>query len=231
MIIKFIKQRSAFSLLEILITVTLLVILAIAFLVILNPIAQINKGQDSKRKHELAQLNKEFEDFYNDKNCYPKPAEVCYNAGAGTTCNICGSETTSPSFSPYLSRLPCDPRQPLKKYLYQVDSTTCPTWYRIYTTLSYQSDPIIVSVGCQYGCGLPPSYNYNYGVSSPNTGLQTNTNFCSRAIGLYINPFCNICGGVGDGLPPAPYEKCKISHPGETYFTDPSSCTTICIKD
>lgn len=222
MIIKIMKSRFAFTLMEIMIVVTLLVTLAIALLITLNSWGQINKGHDSKRKQELTQLSKALEDYYNDKQCYPTPAKICYNATGGTTCNICGNETTSPPFSPYLSRLPCDPRQPVKRYLYQVDNASCPTWYRIYTTLSNQSDPIISTVGCISGCGLSPNFSYNYGVTSPNIGLETNNILCSLTTLLYINPFCNICGT---------YSQCKISFPSETYYIDANSCMVACTKD
>lgn len=216
------KQRPAFTLMEILIVISLLVIIAIAFLILLNPMTQINKGYDAKRKQELTQLSKVFEDYYNDKQCYPKPSEVCYNSLSSTTCNICGNEPLSPSFAPYLSSLPCDPNHPTKNYFYQVDSASCPAWYRIYNTLSDSADRAITEVGCQNGCGPSPDFKYNYGVSSPNIGLETNSNLCSLAAHVYINPFCNICGT---------YNECKISHPNEIYYTDPASCKVTCIKD
>jgi type II secretory pathway pseudopilin PulG len=215
-------MKKAFTLIELLVVISLLVIIAIVVLIALNPWGQINKSNDSKRKHELTQLSKVFEDYYNDKNCYPKPNEVCYNSSGSTTCNICGSESTSPSFSPYLSHLPCDPQQPNKKYLYQVDSTSCPTWYRIYGTLSNATDPAITEVGCQSGCGTSPNFIYNYGVSSPNIGLEINNNLCSLASKLYINPNCNICGD---------YSTCKKDFPNQVYYTDPGSCIKTCIKD
>src|SRR3989338_2225417 len=155
-------MKKGFSLLEILITVTLLIILSIALLVSLNPWTQINKGWDSKRKSELTQLNKVFEDYYNDKQCYPVSSKVCYNATSDPTCNICGNQSTSPSFSPYLSRLPCDPQQPTKKYLYQTDGSSCSNWYIIYTSLSNTADPVIAEVGCQNGCGPTGNVNFNY---------------------------------------------------------------------
>jgi len=163
-------------------------------------LTQINKGQDGKRKHELTQLNKVFEDYYNDKQCYPKPGEVCYNTISPTTCNICGNESAPPNFSnfsPYLSRLPCDPRQPTKKYLYQIDNdnSSCPTWYRIYTALANQSDPVVASVGCSSGCGPSPDFSYNYGVSSPNIGLETSLTACltSGSCGDYCSSSGKSC--------------------------------------
>lgn len=226
---------------ELLIVVALLVLLATALLVSLNPWSQINKGQDSKRKSELTQLNKVFEDYYNDKNCYPKPINVCYpgtdngNPVDKNPCYICGSQLNSPVL-PYLSSLPCDPKQPTKKYLYQVNNETCPSWYRIYSELSYSSDPIISQIGCSSGCG--PGGSYNYGVSSPNIDLEstqlipTNTpsptpttdyvGNCSSFSTLFANPNCNACGD---------YASCKATNPGETYYTDVSTCVIACFSD
>ncbi len=144
-----------------------------------NPKRQIEKSWDGKRKKELDTLSKVFEEYYNDKNCYPKPSEVCL-PGSETTlssgnivCKICGG-----SLDPYLSRLPCDPQHPSKDYLYEVDSSTCPSFYRIYAKLSNESDPSINEVGCSSGCA-PEGYSeisgfseaFNYGKTSPNTSL------------------------------------------------------------
>lgn len=159
---------------ELLIVVTLLVILATALLVSLNPFGQINKGRDSKRKSELSSLGKVLEDWYNDKNCYPKAQEICYDtADSNNSCHICGTEPQSPSFSPYLSRLPCDPLHPAKKYLYQTDGGSCPGWYIVYTSLSNNKDPVIAQVGCQNGCGPTDNTIFNYFVSSSNITLES----------------------------------------------------------
>lgn len=157
---------------EILIVTALLIALSTALLIALNPWSLINKGQDSKRKNALSSLRKVLEDYYNDKQCYPPPSQICYNDSGGTTCNICGTAFPIKSLSPYLSVLPCDSGQSVKQYFYQVDSTICPTWYRIYTVLANTADPVIVEVGCQNGCGPSPNFSYNYGVGSPNIGLE-----------------------------------------------------------
>jgi len=162
-----------FTLMEILIVVSLLVLLAAAFLLLINPFSQINKSQDSKRKSELSSFNKVLEDWYNDKNCYPKVEEVCYDsADSNNSCHICGTESTSPSFSPYLSKLPCDPLHPSKRYLYQTDGSSCPGWYIAYTNLSNDKDLAITEIGCQNGCGPIGNLNYNYFVSSSNIILE-----------------------------------------------------------
>jgi len=171
-----IRVNPCFTLMELLIIVAMLTLVATVVLVFLNPKKQLEKVWDGKRKHELSQLKKVLEDWYNDKQCYPKPSEICYDASdIKTTCHICGRSPQSPSFSPYLSSLPCDPQSPTKEYLYQVDDVDCPRLYRIYTTLSNSSDPAIAEVGCSQNCGPGDvtGYIYNYAVTSPNTAPES----------------------------------------------------------
>lgn len=160
-------MKKSFSLLEILIVIGVLVLLLVASTLFFNPKTQVDKANDGKRKEELSSLKKVFEDWYNDKGCYPLPPQICYDGALqrpdGTyVCHICGNQSTSPSLSPYLSQLPCDPRQPVKKYLYQVDSLTCPSLYRTYTSLSVDPKEYCVTDN-------PVETEYNWGVSSSNT--------------------------------------------------------------
>lgn len=214
-------MKKSFTLMEIMIVVAILIALTTALLFSLNPWGQINKSQDSKRKRELSELNKAFEDFYNDKGCYPKPDEVCYPPNGATTCNICGNESASPSFAPYLSNLPCDPQHLKKEYRYQVDNITCPSSYKIFTKLSNTLDPIITIIGCDNGCGPSPDFSYNYTITSPNTDVGANPNICSLFTHLYTNPYCQICEGD--------YNFCKSK--GVPLYTDPGSCVNPCIID
>jgi len=188
--------KKGFTLMEVLLVVALLTLIAVAAFALLNPLQQVKKAWDGKRKNELGQLRKVLEDWYNDKNCYPKPQEICYDPSTtplsdGTyTCHICGNHSNSPSFSPYLGKLPCDPQYPTKQYLYQTDSLDCPTFYRIYTQLSpinqsgITNDPASKEVGCWPFCGpANEPFSYNYSVTSPNTKPENNTNrqlyYCS----------------------------------------------------
>jgi hypothetical protein len=145
--------KQGFTLMELLIIVALITLISLISLILLNPKKQLEKAWDGQRKHELATLQKTFEDFYNDKNCYPRPDEVCYEDKTETTCPICGHKAGS--LSPYLGRLSCDPQSPAKEYLYHVDNLDCPKWYKVYAVLAE----------------LPQDESYNYGVSSGNTNL------------------------------------------------------------
>lgn len=220
--------KNAFSLLEIIISVSLIVLFTVSFIAKINPKSQIDKSYDSKRKFDLSQLRGRFEEVYTDRQCYPKPDEVCYDTPTllpnGTfSCTICGTASPIRSLSPYIEQLPCDPQFPTRKYLYQVNSTDCATWFRIYSNLSLASDPIISEVDCALGCGPSPSHSYNYEVSSPNIGLEPRIiESCSSYLNLYIKPGCDICGS---------YEKCKNIHPSKTYYIDSVTCSIACIQD
>jgi prepilin-type N-terminal cleavage/methylation domain-containing protein len=194
-------KRKGFTLVELLIVVSLIIILVTAVLVLLNPMQQINKAKDSQKISDLDLLKKTFEDFYNDHNCYPKTVEACYpsnqsgyNPLINTKCYICGSQLNSPTLSPYLRSLPCDPNQPKKKYLYYIQgNANCPSSFKIYSDFNLSDSPISVDVGCGFGgCGIPTGYGYDYGVSSGNVSLDfshnffclTKTNTCDNCLSL-----------------------------------------------
>ena len=234
---------------ELLIVIGLIALLAAIAIALLNPWTQIGKSYDAKRKRDLNELRKVFEDFYNDKGCYPKPSEICYDTpinlctGVGINkkvnnqiCHICGNESAPPNFSnfsPYLSRLPCDPQHPSKKYLYQVEGDnaqlctstaekTCPQRYKIFSEFSNIADQNSEALGCTLGgCGpanpLPPlpspPYGYDYGVSSPNITINGSSQYNC------YNGSCQGCGSLS---------VCKDPEQSPGCFDKPlySSCQT-----
>lgn len=191
------NKISGFTLLEVLIVVALLAIIGTAIIILFNPIQQINKAWDSKKKSDLNVLKKSFEDYYNDKGCYPTLEKVCYNAKSqyatdeAKICNICGSNPLSPSFTPYITSLPCDPRSPKSEFLYQVDNLVCPKWFKVYSELNYKIDPIINELGCfAESCGPKPNFGYDFAVTSPNIDIEKASSY--YCLNNYRN--CNSCG-------------------------------------
>jgi type II secretory pathway pseudopilin PulG len=208
-------KQSAFTLLEILITFALLMILIVTVIVLLNPTNLLGKGLDARRKYDLNMLKKKLEEFNNDKNCYPKLNEVCYQGGKNgtlnlvndsiTSCFICGNNPASPSFKPYLDTLPCDPESEVHDYLYTIASKQekdCPQSYAIYSVLSATDDLDSISIGClKGGCGPNANYGYDYGVSSPNTKpIASNQYYCRMKTGS-----CNRCSSP---VSQTPYSDC-----------------------
>lgn len=153
----------AFTLVELLIVISLIALLAILVLVGLHPRKQLEKVWDSQRKEHLAHLTRRLEEYYNDNQKYPSGDSICYNPvknDDGTcSCNICGSAGNAAKTGKYVSGLTCDPEFSHKNYLYQYDCTTDESqWYRLCAALSQDVAPI-------YADGF---LNYNYGVSSGN---------------------------------------------------------------
>lgn len=151
------SNLSSFTIIELLIVITLISIIATISIILFDPKKQIEKSWDAKRKKELNTLQKIFEEYNNDNNCYPKPENVAYQLISKNEGYICGSQKNSPQLIAYLPNLPCDPQFPLKKYLYQVDNDLCPFSYRIYAVLSESSNQ--------------NTNQYNYGVVGGNTDL------------------------------------------------------------
>lgn len=123
MLRKYMAQKNhGYTLFEIMIVTTIIVILATAALIALNPLGQIFKGFDARRRADLNKIKIAFEAYYEDKGCYP-PASILSH---------CGSK----DLAPYLPIIPCDPNDntPYKVKVIPANST-CPQQYAIYASL------------------------------------------------------------------------------------------------
>lgn len=143
------QSQEGWTLAELLIVIVIIAILVVMFLLI-NWKKNIFRAQDTRRKADVANIRRAFEEYYNDNDCYP-PIDVLAN---------CGSETSD--LSPYLRKIPCDPTTQ-EPYKYQPDSDTnvC-LGNRVCTHLQDTSDPDIATLGCsgEEGCGWGASWNY-----------------------------------------------------------------------
>lgn len=160
------EKSRGFTFVELLIVITVIGILITGFVVIINPVAQIQKAQDSKRKTDLAQIQKALEVYYQTNRTYPpNPAEGDYRMQGldGITVNW------GDQWLPFIGNLPKDSNIS-KKYVYYSTGQT----YYLYASLDRGKED---SQACNYGndCKRVPSANLcgsgnvcNYGVSSPN---------------------------------------------------------------
>lgn len=148
------KEKNGFTLMEILIVVSILVLITILLLV--NVLTQIHKTNDSRRKTDLYKIQKAFEEYFNDKQCYPSLAIL----------DSCGSA----SLAPYLPAVLCDPITKVP-YLYMVGQPSVCSGYRVCTKLENLNDPDITRIGCDpvQGCGWASGYNYCVSAGLPTT--------------------------------------------------------------
>lgn len=161
-------KKNGFTLVEILIALTILIMLAIAMIGIINPIALVNRGNDGLRKKHLYRIRAAFEEFYNDKGYYlgEEMVDKLMND------KNCGTNV----FAPWLNQWPCDPLG----QTYYIDLETDdngnvvaePKWFKVFTNLQDKKDKEI-PVGWYSEEGKYQLANYlieqvNFGVSSPN---------------------------------------------------------------
>jgi len=111
-----------FTLIELITVIGVLGVLSAIILAVVNPVEQFNKSQDSKRKGDLAQIERALEIYYNDFHRYPPVYQ-------GSNINEISTDGTSntavgwgESWSPYMDVLPIDPRA-AKSYAYWSDAT------------------------------------------------------------------------------------------------------------
>lgn len=152
------NRLSGFTLVEILIVISIIAILA-SIMLWANVQSTYQKTRDSKRKQDLNKLVRSFEDYYNDRIQYPPandPAD--------------GKIKDAPwgsALEDYVGQLPSDPLSPNADYYYQMG--TDGKFFIIYAKLENTADPEIERLGCQDGCGpmgIDGKRAFNYYVSS-----------------------------------------------------------------
>lgn len=183
------SSSRGFTMIELLISIGVLSILAVFALAAVNPIEQFKKARDSQRKSDLAQLQRVFEQYYQDWGHYP-PNDSSYEIE---------DEKTNPvtiiswggagGWTPYMDLVPQDPDS---RRTYRYYSTSSGQKYYLYTSLERgpldpstcmatdaqcKANPSGAQCNCTVAktlttntfCGKTSMYPCNYGVTSSNT--------------------------------------------------------------
>lgn len=138
------KFNKAFTLVELMIVVSIIGFIAVISMAYFR--SQLFKGNDARRKSDIARIQVALEEYEKDHDCYPFSFAVSCDPGTG--------------LKPYLDTVPCDPTTKMS-YYYEHEDDACPSWYRVYTALDNNSDDQIVE-------NIGPSGSYNYYHDSPN---------------------------------------------------------------
>lgn len=147
------QKNQAFTLIEILTTITLAALLMIGAVVTAR--SYFAKARDSTQKDDIQRIRTALYEYHFNNSCFPKELPSC-------------GEPFTNNEAIYLANIPCRPDG--SDYYYEVQQNTDrPSSFKLLTNLETETDSNIAEVGCQFGCG--ESCDYNYGVSSTNIRL------------------------------------------------------------
>lgn len=118
-----------FTLMELLIVIGILGILSAGLISLINPIEQIKKTNDQRRKADLSKIASALELYRADNQIYPS---------GGVTCS---SSLTGPNGSVYHTKIPCDPSGGGNSISYQYAPQNGNAGYCLRTCLERNVDP------------------------------------------------------------------------------------------
>lgn len=167
-------MKKGLTLVELLVVVAILGVLSAILFAAVDPIAQLEKARDSRRKSDLAQIQKALEQYYQDNGGkYPQSSgagsyQIQIGTSVGTSALVWGAQ-----WLPYMNILPSDPKFPQMTYQYVSNGQS----YYLYASLERGSSD---SSACNNGnlcvnaptgatgvnCGV--NMICNYGVTSTN---------------------------------------------------------------
>lgn len=190
------------TLIEVMIAMAILSIVSVSSFVVIQ--TQTERAYDGRRKSDLHNIKINLENYFDVADEYPAELPEC-NAPL-----MHGNQIV-------MAQVPCDPIT-LEKYFYKIIKDDNQA-YRLYTLLANEDDLSVEYVGCKGGCG--PNCEYNYGVSSPNIGLEKCSYVCAPGGGQlgscerYEDPVLSQCPVLYEGDPTCrnecgtPKNRCK----------------------
>lgn len=182
-------MKKGITFIEILLVMVVLAIVTVGLIMTINPILQVNKGKDARRKKDLARIKVAFEEYYNDKMCYPRQDFI-----DGLDCN-------SRDFAPYLNTWPCDP-DGVKYQIFIDDENQCPRYYRVYGKLQWKDD--VQALNCDYGVSssnvdwkdFPDEYETECGVVVEEDVIPTSIPACCDLTDCHTLPGGGSCNSA-----------------------------------
>ncbi|HBP50944.1 MAG: Type II secretion system protein G [Candidatus Shapirobacteria bacterium GW2011_GWE1_38_10] len=182
-------KKSGITLVEILIVMAIILLLIAVAIGALNPIGIMNRARDAQVKKDLNRIRISFEDYYNDKGCYPNREKI-EELALGSNCD------SKVVFRPWMASWPCDPNDKPYQVLIGYDEN-CPKWFKILASLENKTDKEISYELVTEGTLAVGSTAYNYGVSSGNITIEEITGlkdpYCGNLGSCYYYPAPNMC--------------------------------------
>lgn len=96
------KKRNAFTLVELMIVMSIIAIMTVILIGVFNTIGVNNKGRDAQRKKDIRRIKIALEEYFSDKGSFPDTVLLDQLNDKAN----CGNDV----FAPYLNTWPCDPK-------------------------------------------------------------------------------------------------------------------------
>lgn len=125
------NSRRGFTVIELLVVIGLIAVLAGVLVVLVNPVGQLQKSRDARRKVDIRQIQSALELYRADQLAYP-------DASALATCGVSLTGSVNGSTVTYISKIPCDPKGGV--YVYAPDGPPALN-YTLKACLENASDP------------------------------------------------------------------------------------------
>lgn len=168
------NTKKGFTLVELLIVISIVAVLAVMMISIFNAIGVTNKARDTQRKKDLNRIKVAFEEYFNDKGYFPSDTDII-NWNIKSNCSK--SVTAFPNLNPWV----CDPNG--NPYIIITEPNNK---FRIITNLENKTDkdiPIGWYQKTDFKVRGLSIDNVNYGVSSTNILWYEN---------IGVDPSCDI---------------------------------------
>ena len=113
---KFFFAKKGFTIIELLIVMAILGVLGVSVILVLNPLQQVKKANDARRKSDLKYITNLLNLYYNDNGRYPAAgtcalgtAGFVYSIAGGACGGTGGTSWISALVPKYAATLPIDP--------------------------------------------------------------------------------------------------------------------------
>ncbi len=199
------KFIHGFTLVELLVVISMVGVMTSFLFVFINPFKQIQKAKDAQRQADLSNIRQALDTFYNDNNCFPTTLSFGSAWQVGSTV--------------YMKKIPQDPDCSTggSCYQYLKDTGGCPQWNVLFSKAALNSNA--TSCPLQQIPSCVPSNYYQSGYASC---VISGTVDCPTLAGMSIptsgGPQTVPTITIGPTLPPLP--------PTTTTTTIPTTTTT-----